>query len=206
MKMSMEGLTGSLFEEETIPVNQQEWPMEKYGELMKERKFEEARAVELRWVLDQKIVSSRAEWYQMKPEERTNTVLEWFKNHQPDVLDPYDPRAPNGILRALWESVLKIIAKESGGKETVDLYSTLHSMPDSCYGIDAFLDVNGINFSLDVTLNRSKLDHKADMILRPDMLLGYDEEIDPIKVESVARIIVDRIKRRKKASTAQLVA
>ena len=196
--------TGALFEEESLPINEQKWNKTLYAEYKKERQFRRADEMIVEWAVEQGVVATKAEWFKATPEEKVEYVLDWFVKHQPENFDPNDPITKNELLMNLYTETVEAIAGRDVGKQAdINFYSTLHSMPDSCYGIDCFIDVSGIKYTIDISLNEHKLEHKADLILRPDMVYDENGRIDREKIKRLAQDIKTTVQRRQEMEHIQ---
>ena len=114
-------------------------------------------------------------------EERS---FECVRNHQ--EWNPSDPN--NKVANELHYKVAEKLGLDDVNE--LKFYSALHSPLDKYFGIDAFFEINGALFTLDLSINPHKDVAKADIVVT-EKDLHDEKELDNLS-QTIARYLQKR--------------
>lgn len=199
---SKNAYTGKQFEEELLAEVTCGWKGEEWIQADSKNKNE----IMAGWLKEHLPDITEKQWRFMRPEERRDHILNWAKDHQPEHWNPSDPLRYKDLKPGEEEKEPQIDNKtmanlhtfvaESLGLEDYDelkLCTTLHTPADTLYGIDGFFEWKGIVFSIDVTVNQSKIDNGV-ALEKADWVLALNNPEDEQELEDQAKRIARSMK------------
>lgn len=184
------------------------WDGERWIDTRKSNKKEAFRELD-EWAEAQQIKG----WRETRDNlQRKEMLIEWVKNHQP--WNPHEPhkisftekRGPRNVMvESTVPTDLHYFVAEKLGLEDysgLTFYTCTGTPLDTVYGIDGFMEWNGVRITLDITKNSGKLEDqrwtedKADYIftLHDVNEEGSFQKVSPDEIELVAANIASSLR------------
>lgn len=206
------GYTGHLFERTLLDSFVTDWDGEKFQILDREEKNKMINDWLLKYVPE---VDTKKDYWRKTKEEQKDFLVAWAKTHQPKDWNPSNPfrysdretengekRIENRIIADLHYSMAELFGLlDDEDKKKLKVYTAIDTPADTLSGVDAIFEYEGVDFTVDFTINKQKreegvLIEKADIVVLDEEVEGETLAENDERIQATAKIITRAFKHK----------
>ena len=183
-------ITGGEYEADFIGTNSQGWNKAAFKRFVDSGNQVAANRMKDDFAVKNNIATIE-EWHGSRQESRDERksrqrlmLMKWFIDHQPKERNPFNPSDKEEAQTLYLETVSameELLGKDNDLADELGLYSSLHSILDSAYQTDCFMECKGAFQPIDITKNPNKNNDGEVLVIQAEEL----EHMDVIKMKAL---------------------
>ena len=197
----MPRMSGLEYEADFIGKNSQGWNESAFLKLVANKDNIGTRKMKAEYVVGQGIATidqwegDRREGWKEKETRQRLILMKWFKDHQTEGRDPFNPgdeEEAQSLFIETASAMENLVGRGHSLVEKIGIYSSLKSILDTGFGVDCFIECNGAFVPIDITKNPMK-NYEGDVYLIQEDELNIPE-IVKMKGADIASYILHQLK------------